>query len=516
VSDAVLLWAYGTSALIAFVVIVATARARGLSSLRVGLLIYLSGTAWWAIADLLRVVIGHSSVQAIEAWTMPALALVVAGLRAGIHGAMHPGRKLSVPDVVGFAAHPALAVIAASVPMLWGLVAVEGADGAVTYGPLFWANTAVTFSLFTVATIEVFKGRHTSGVFAGKTAALLASIWSIPVAASVVTIIISGPAGLDLMPAGFSLTSLLIWRTIVPVELRQAVRIARSQVLEELADAVIVIGNGGNILDANAAALRLVGAEAPVSAFIDKQLRATWPCIADAVGHSGEHDLRVVGRDLVLEVTVSPLAELGGAPSGRAVVLRDVTEAVLQRRELATLRTELADLVVRDAITGLHNRRYAEQTLPQELARCVAKRVPLSIAIFDVDHFKNVNDSYGHPVGDRVLRELSRAMLEQVPSSMLARIGGEEFLIFLPGLTSEQAVTHTERLRAACAKASVSTREGELHVTVSAGVATTWGSSRSVDDLMEAADAALYRAKREGRDRTCAGGGLDEIVPVEV
>ena len=510
-----MLWVYGSSALIAVVVIAATVRAPGLSSLRAGLLIYLTGTAWWAIVDLLRVIIGPSSVQVIEAWTMPALAVVVAGVRVGVYGATHPGRKLSAPDAVGFAVHPVLTIIAASIPMLWGLVAVENADGSVTYGPLFWANAAITFSLFTVATVDVFEGHHTSMIFNRKTAPIVASIWAIPVVASVATVVISSPSGVDLTAPAFALTSLLIWRAVVPVEMRQAVRIARSQVLEELADAVIVLGNHGQILDANAAALKLVDAEGLVSSYIDKPLRQTWPCIADAAMHQGEHDLTVRGLDVVFDVTISPLSEANGSPSGRAVVLRNVTDAVLQRRELAQLRTELADLVVRDAITGLHNRRYAEQTLPQAMARSVAKREPMSIAIIDVDHFKEVNDSHGHPAGDRVLRELAVAMLNEVPSSMLARIGGEEFLILLPGLTSEQAVAHTERLRDACAHASVSTREGALHVTVSAGVATAWGSARSVDDLMEAADAALYRAKREGRNRTCAGGGLDESVPVD-
>ncbi|NTV39315.1 MAG: sensor domain-containing diguanylate cyclase, partial [Demequinaceae bacterium] len=282
--------------------------------------------------------------------------------------------------------------------------------------------------------------------------------------------------------------------------------------LEELADAVIVLGNSGNILDANAAALRLVGAQGAISDYVDKPLRNTWPCIADAAAHSGEHDLTVGARDVVLDVTIAPLAGDGGAPTGRAVVLRDVTEAVLQRRELALLRTELADLAVRDAITGLHNRRYAEQTLPQALARCVAKREPMSIAILDVDHFKQVNDTHGHPVGDRVLRELARAMLEEVPSSMLARIGGEEFLVLLPGLSSEQALAHTETLRDACARASVPTREGSLHVTMSAGVATTRDGTRPVDALMEAADAALYRAKGEGRDRSCVAPPLVTIL----
>jgi diguanylate cyclase (GGDEF)-like protein len=503
------MWVYGSSALIAVVVIFATVRATGLSSLRAGLLVYLTGTAWWATVDLLRVIIGPSSVQVIEAWTMPALALVVAGVRLGVHGATHPGRKISAPDAVGFAAHPVLTIIAASLPMLWGFVAVKGEDGSVVYGPLFWANTAVTYSLFTIATIEMFKRRHKASLFTGRTAPLIASIWAIPIAASVVTVAISSPAGIDLTAPSFALTSLLIWRTVVPVEMRQAVRIARSQVLEELADAVIVLGNTGNILDANAAALRLVGAHETVAHYFDKPLRATWPGIADALAHGGEHDLTVCDKDIVLDVTISPLAEANGAPSGRAVVLRDVTDAVMQRRELANLRTELAELVVRDAVTGLHNRRYAEQTFPQSLARCAAKRVPMSIAIIDVDHFKVVNDTHGHPVGDRVLRELAHAMLEEVPSSTLARIGGEEFLILLPGLTIEQAFAHTERLRDACAHASVSTREGALHVTVSAGVATTRDGMRSAETLMEAADAALYRAKREGRDRTCVAGPDD-------
>jgi diguanylate cyclase (GGDEF)-like protein len=503
VSAAFLLWVYGSSALIALVVIVATVRAPGLSSLRLGLLIYLTGTAWWATVDLLRVIIGSSSVQVIEAWTMPALALVVAGVRVGVHGVTHPGQKMSAPDAVGFFVHPALTVVAASLPMFWGLVAVKGADGTVAYGPLFWVNTAITYSLFTAATIEMFKGRHASSVFTSRTAPLIASIWSIPIVASVVTVVISSPAGIDLTAPAFAVTSLLIWRAVVQVEMRQAVRIARSQVLEELADAVIVLGNQGHILDANAAALRLVGEQGPASSYLDKPLRRIWPCIADAAAHAGEHDLTVVGKSVVLDVTVSPLAGANGTPSGRAVVLRDVTDAVLQRRELARLRTELADLAVRDAITGLHNRRYAEQTLPETLARCVAKRVPMSIAILDVDRFKSVNDTHGHPVGDRVLCELSRAMLEEVPSSMLARIGGEEFLVLLPGLTSEQAFAHTERLRDACAHASVSTREGTIRVTVSAGVATTRDGTRSVPVLMDAADAALYRAKDDGRDRTC-------------
>jgi diguanylate cyclase (GGDEF)-like protein len=425
-------------------------------------------------------------------------------VRVGVHSATHPAWKISLPDVIGFSIHPALTIVVACVPMWWGDVGVQGAsEGSVVYGPLFWAHISVLYALFIAATIDLFRGSSTSLIINRKTAPVVVSIWAVPLVASVVTVLSADLEGFDLMPPGFALTSLLIWRTLVPADVRQAVRIARSQVLEGLADAVIVLGNTGNILDANAAALRLVGAHDEAAHYFDKPLRATWPCIADAVAHAGEHDLTVSDKEVVLDVTISPLAQADGAPSGRAVVLRDVTDAVLQRRELAHLRTELAELVMRDAVTGLHNRRYAEQTFPESLARCAAKHVPMSIAVIDVDHFKVVNDTHGHPVGDRVLRALARAMLEEVPSSTLARIGGEEFLILLPGLASDQAFAHTERLREACLRASVTTRAGALRVTVSAGVATARDGVGSAETLMDAADAALYRAKREGRDRTC-------------
>ncbi len=515
VSDMVWLWVYGLSALVAVAVIVATIRAPGLASLRLGLLIYLSGTAWWAIVDVIRWVLGPSSTPMVQAWQMPAGAAVVAGLRLAVHAATHAGRKPTLPDVIGFTIHPFLTVIVAAVPMLWNYVTAQGPGGTMAYGPIFWAHLSISYALFLRAAIDMIRARRSGQALHRKMTPIVASILMVPVVISVVLVVTFGSQRGDLMPAGFTVTALIIWKSLIPIDMRMAVRIARSQVLEELADAVIVVGNQGEILDANASALKLVGAQEAISAYVDKALRQAWPCIADATSYQGEHDLMVQGAEVILDVTIAPLSEGNGAPSGSAVVLRNVTDAVLLRRELARLRIELDDLVVRDATTGLHNRRYAEQTLPEVLARCVSKRVPMSIAIIDVDHFKNVNDTHGHPVGDRVLREISRAMLEEVPASMIARIGGEEFLILLAGLNSERAIAQTEKLRDACARASVSTREGTVRVTVSAGVATTRDGTRSVEALMEAADAALYRAKHEGRNRTCASMDADTATDVD-
>lgn len=503
-SDSALLWLYGCSAFVAAIVFVATLRSPGLVTFRTGLLIYLTGTASWAVIDMWRWTPASPSLQIIGAWTLPAAALVVAGVRVGVQAATRGGWRASRLDMVGLAVHPILALAVAATPALWRHVVRVSPDGSVTYGPLFWIQIAVVGVLLGAVTTDLVKAQLAGGIVPMRSVPVIASIWGVPLVASVVTLVWTGPQGVDLLPPGLALASLLMWRGLAPAEVRVAVGVARSQVLEELADAVIVLGARDQILDANAAALRLVGADLPVSTYVNRTLRAVWPCIADASLYSGEHDLTLANAgDVVVDVTVSPLSEASGAPRGRAVVLRDVTEPVRQRRELAQLRSELADQVVRDAVTGIHNHRYAQQTFPATLARAVSKGVPMSIAIIDVDHFKAVNDAYGHPVGDRVLRALASAMLDEVPSAMLARIGGEEFLVMLPGLSADMALAHTERLRDACAHAGVLTREGAVQVTVSAGVATTSGLITTVDELTEAADAALYRAKREGRDRTC-------------
>lgn len=509
-SESLLITLYASSALIAIVVFVATLRAPGFSVFRWGLLIYLTGTAWWALMDLWRWLAGTSVIELVEAWTLPGGALVIAGVRVGVHAATRPGWRVSPLDVLAFALHPIAVVVVAVVPALRVHVASADAAGVVVYGPIFWGHVAVTYALLVAATFDLVRGGNGVRALNRRTAPVVISIWMVPLVASAVTMSHEGPNGIDLMPPGFALTALLIWRALVPADVTQLVPIARSQVFEELADAVIVVGDKDEILDANAAALRLVGAQGAAADFMGQSMRSAWPIIADAGLYAGEHDVVLPGGAAVLDVAISPLSEANGAPSGRVVVLRDVTEAVLQRRELARLRAELADLVVRDAVTGLHNRRYAEQTVPQMLARSEAKGVPFSVAILDVDHFKRVNDTHGHPVGDRVLQAIARAMLDEVPEAMLARMGGEEFLAILPGLSEAQAFAHAERLRAACADAEVATRDGVLRVTVSAGVATLASGREEADHLLERADAALYRAKREGRNRTCTASDQPE------
>lgn len=159
-----------------------------------------------------------------------------------------------------------------------------------------------------------------------------------------------------------------------------------------------------------------------------------------------------------------------------------------------------------DALTGLYNRRYLTRRLEEELARAQRYAQPLSCLFADVDHFKRINDTYGHAAGDEVLRELAARVRCHLRSSDVAvRYGGEEFALLLPQTAAREAARIAERIRATVREEPVPTRAGPIPVTVSIGVAQArpeLGQRRETvgTALLAAADAALYQAKDKGRD----------------
>jgi two-component system cell cycle response regulator len=163
----------------------------------------------------------------------------------------------------------------------------------------------------------------------------------------------------------------------------------------------------------------------------------------------------------------------------------------------AHLQAEVARLASSDALTGLANRRQLDFALGREVARTVRTNEPLSVGLIDIDHFKDINDTFGHVAGDEVLREVAGALARSVRDvDLVARYGGEEFAIVLPNCASAGALVVIERVRAAVAGLG-----GVAKVTVSAGIATAAGEGTDGDSLIAAADEALYESKRAGRDR---------------
>ena len=164
----------------------------------------------------------------------------------------------------------------------------------------------------------------------------------------------------------------------------------------------------------------------------------------------------------------------------------------------AALQSEVERLARTDALTGLANRRSFGESLQRELAQAVRRGDPCGLIVLDVDHFKLVNDTHGHQMGDEVLEQVGRALgVAARGTDVVARYGGEEFAIIVPGCTAAETAVVAERLRSAVAE-----HPGPVPVTLSAGVAVFPTDAADATALVAAADGALYKAKRQGRDRT--------------
>jgi diguanylate cyclase (GGDEF)-like protein len=167
------------------------------------------------------------------------------------------------------------------------------------------------------------------------------------------------------------------------------------------------------------------------------------------------------------------------------------------------LRAALREQSIRDAVTGLYNRRYMEEALKQHLSRVTRHLHPLGIIMIDIDHFKNFNDVHGHAAGDQILRELGKFLQSHIRGEDTAcRYGGEEFILILPDVFLEAARNRAEQLRQAVRELRVED-SGQVYagITLSMGVALYPLHGRTIENVVRAADAALYRAKQEGRDR---------------
>jgi diguanylate cyclase len=188
----------------------------------------------------------------------------------------------------------------------------------------------------------------------------------------------------------------------------------------------------------------------------------------------------------------------------------DLEERVMDRtKELEQLNQLLRDLSETDQLTELKNRRFMQGRLAQEWARCMRYRHPLAIILLDVDHFKQVNDSFGHLAGDACLQQVARCVSAGLrwPADMAARYGGEEFCLMLPETTEEGAAAVAERIRAAVEQAAMETDGQRFRVTISAGVFSAIpDQALAAETFVRNADAALYRSKMAGRNRVTVAG----------
>ena len=188
----------------------------------------------------------------------------------------------------------------------------------------------------------------------------------------------------------------------------------------------------------------------------------------------------------------------------RGVKLRASRHELGQRlAEITSLQSQLQEQAERDPLTGLHNRRFLDDALERELAACAQAGVPLTLVLIDIDRFKRINDTYGHPAGDEMIRRLADLLRERVRDDGLiaCRYGGEEFLMMLPGTPVAEALDMAEGLRATFESLKVVSAGQSMRTTLSIGVAGCPDHGTQAQPLVLRADQALYEAKLRGRNR---------------
>ncbi|MDF1608444.1 GGDEF domain-containing protein [Hoeflea sp. YIM 152468] len=198
----------------------------------------------------------------------------------------------------------------------------------------------------------------------------------------------------------------------------------------------------------------------------------------------------VCGATLVLPTLSRGLSERG--------TLEKMTES------LSVRSLSLEHAAVTDGLTGVYNRRYFDDALTEYISAFSSIGKPIGMVILDLDHFKTVNDTHGHDIGDEVLRRVAECLRMFIRyHDVVARLGGEEFAILSPNISESQLFNLSDRIRQAVSEIAVRNGNVTLKVTVSAGLAI-WDGEESGEDLYRRADKQLYQAKRQGRNRVCA------------
>jgi diguanylate cyclase (GGDEF)-like protein/PAS domain S-box-containing protein len=295
-----------------------------------------------------------------------------------------------------------------------------------------------------------------------------------------------------------------------PAEQIALLRDGQFRLIDHVRDALLVLDRSDRVTDCNQAAARALGLTrdaiigAPVQQLLPREVTALLQC---PVHLRSEVSTSLAGRERWLEVDVTPIDPPEGR-GGRLIITRDISErrhaqqALMDsRRALQAANARLLEQSITDPLTGLRNRRFLFQRLREEASRQRRSGLHLGLLLLDIDHFKRVNDTFGHPAGDAGLVAVARSLQQTIrESDVAARVGGEEFAVMAVDTPLEGLLCLAERLRQAVAGICVPPGAANaLSLTVSIGLAVGTGSD-DVEALFAAADRGLYRAKRAGRN----------------
>jgi diguanylate cyclase (GGDEF)-like protein/PAS domain S-box-containing protein len=325
---------------------------------------------------------------------------------------------------------------------------------------------------------------------------------------------------LDITPIAFGVSGMVYAYTIFRHRFMDLVPIARSRLIENMSDGVLVLDAQGRVVDINPAMKNFLDGE-PKS-FLGKHVSEALNIWTESTeylltGLETRTELRLPNKSSrYLDLRVTPLYDEDESLSGRLIIFRDITDRKevekdlrhamdrmqTQLIEIGLLQSQLREQAIRDALTNLFNRRYLEETLERELARASREVYPLCIVMMDIDHFKEVNDTYGHEAGDLVLKTLAHTVTNQSrQGDFVCRFGGEEFVLVMPNIGIDVARDRANALHKSITTQFIPFGRVNLNITISMGISWFPVHGEKKEDLLRAADRALYAAKRAGRNR---------------
>ena len=302
-------------------------------------------------------------------------------------------------------------------------------------------------------------------------------------------------------------------------------RLSLEHIMEGMGDGVVVITRDYMIFQANSAAAASLGIEKSemvgrpcYETLHRRQTPCEEPhitCPLERIFKRGESNVKVLhthldseGNEHHIEITASAVKDSRGETFAMVESWRDIMdnktddELVKLVKRLNEAQTHLRHMAVTDELTGLRNRRYIVERLEEEFQRSRRNGRPLGLIMLDIDHFKQINDAYGHIFGDVVLRVIaSRIKSSLRKHDLVGRVGGEEFLVVCPESSLEDTVVVAERIRNIINGEEIGDGVYQVRVALSAGVTMLAGGDDSADKVFFRADTALYKAKEEGRNK---------------
>jgi len=323
--------------------------------------------------------------------------------------------------------------------------------------------------------------------------------------------------GLDSSSFGFLLTNIFLTLGFIRYQLLDLVPVARDALIARFQDGMIVLDWKNRIVEVNQNAKALLNIDDTNSIGKDYQELIPWPIDLQKLSRlSQPSEYWIANKDIYIDLQVSSLAPQSANPPGYLITFRDINsrkqaELQLQKanenlhnqiNEVNHLQELLQEQATHDMLTGLHNRRLTDDVLNQQLEYSRQYQQPYSILVLDIDHFKKINDEFGHQTGDMLLEEYGKFNLTATrKNDFSCRLGGDEILMAFPNMTEEQAQKKANSIRQKLQSITVDKENQRISTTVSIGIATFPLIGDTVKELINWADQAMYMAKEKGRNQ---------------